>query len=63
MPPELKYGNEVQAQYIYLLDGDRCTAASSKERAHNNHRVGYKASYNMVLTDWKSLPSSNQTHI
>jgi len=49
--------------FIFSLDGDKCSAASSKETAHNNHRVGHTASYNMVMTDCKSLPSGNQTHI
>ena len=42
MLPEMRYGNEVQAQYIlYLsLDGGKCSAASTKETAHNS-RVGY----------------------
>ena len=49
--------------FIFLLDGDKCSAASSKETAHNNRRVGHRANYNMVMTDWQSLPSGNQIHI
>jgi len=49
--------------FIFSLDGGKCSAAGSKETAHNNHRVGHRASYNMVMTDCKSLPSSNQIHI
>jgi len=49
--------------FIFLLDGDKCSAYSSKETAHNNDRVVNRASYNMVMTDWKSFPSGNQTHI
>jgi hypothetical protein len=49
--------------FTFSLDGNKCSAASSKETAHNDHRVGHRASYNMVTTDCKSLPSGNQTHI
>jgi len=49
--------------FILLLDGDTCSAAGYKETAHSNHRVGHRTSYNMVMTDWKFLPSGNQTHI
>jgi len=42
--------------FILLLDGDKCSAASSKETAH-------RTSYNMVMIDWKFLPSGNQAHM
>ena len=48
--------------FIFSLDVDKRSAAGSKETAHNNHRVGYRANYNLVMTGWKSLPSGNQTH-
>jgi primase-polymerase (primpol)-like protein len=45
--------------FIFSLDLDKCSAASTKETAHNNQT----ASYNMVMADWKFIPSGNQTHI
>jgi hypothetical protein len=49
--------------FIFSLDADMCSAFSSKQTAHNNHRMGHRASYILVMTDWKCLPSGNQTHI
>jgi hypothetical protein len=49
--------------FIFSPDGGKCSAAGSKETANNYYRVGHRISYNMVMTDWKALPSGNQTHI
>ena len=38
-------------------DGGKCSAASSKDTAHNS-KVGRRASNNMLMTDWKSLHSA-----
>jgi len=58
---EMKF--KLDTFFIFLLDGDKCPAAGSKETAHKNHSMGHRASYNMVMPDWQSLPSGNQTHI
>ena len=54
---------ELNTFFIFSLDGDKYLAFGYKETAHNNHRLGHRASYTPVMTDWKSLPSGNQTHI
>jgi hypothetical protein len=63
--------------FVVSLDLDKCWSATSKETAHNNPTAhsnqtahnnqtahsNQTASYIMVMADWKSIPSGNQTHI